>query len=256
MPPRSISDEFNDSYAEQGLQPSTGRREVIKYARVERAKGVTRASGKTMQRKGKAMTKAGMALSRTGVGAVVGVPLMVVGGATQAKGAMTQVTGTTTRQSGREMQSKQAGLRGAWANTMTTPAEKIKDVVKGTRTFVWILSWALPLWFGLQLPIAILTIVTYGAADTAASFLPNWLVEWAANDLLILLQYSVFFIGIGTLIAMGVIYSISGVKCFFGEGAHIKGPLFCLAVVGYILPFVNIFPWFLLWAIAVWRYPK
>lgn len=265
MPPRTVSDDFKQYSDERVTQPSVGG--VIKYPTVEYSKAAAattmRASGigmqrggKSLQKAGKGMTKAGMALSRTGVGAVVGVPLMAIGGATQAAGAATKVAGTTARQSGRAMQNKQRAIGGAFKGRAINPAEKLKDTIKSTRTFFWIMSWATPVWFLLQLPLAILTVVTFGAAEAAASVLPEWIVEWAADDLLIILPNAVFFIGMMTLIVMAGIYIMSGIKCFFGEGSHFKVPAFCLAVVFYLLPFVSVFPWFMLWAFAVWRYPK
>lgn len=267
MPPRSISDEFNDSYAEKGLQPSTGRRDVIKHARVEYAQGVAtssmRAGGAPMQQggrimtvAGKGVTKAGMVMSRTGAGAVVGVPLMAIGGAAKAAGGAATQAGQATEKTSRSIQKIQRGVPISSLKKAPDLLNDLKSTAKATRTSVMIFSWAIPLWFSFQLPLAILTLIAFGAADTAASLLPAWLVEWAAGDILMLLQVSVFFIGVGTLIAMAIMYALSGVRCFFGEGAHVKGPVFCLAVVGYVLPFVNAFPWFLLWALAVWRYPK
>lgn len=265
--PRPINEEFEDNaYAGAGLQPSVGTRGVIKHARVEYTKGVTSTSmraggvgmqrgGRTMKNAGRGMQRAGIAMSRSGVGAVVGVPLAAVGSVVRGVGAGTQAAGKVAGNQGRQMRNGTRGTKFMRPAVMGK-AEAIKDRIVATRTSVMILSWATPLWFTLQLPLAILALIAFGGAGAAAEILPAWLVEWATGGILYILQISVFFIGLGTLIAMGIIYSLARVNCFFGQGSHIKGPVFCLAVVGYLLPFTNIFPWFILWALAVWRYPK
>jgi hypothetical protein len=301
MPPRSISDEFNDSYAEQGQQPSTGRREVIKHTRVEyvtQAKdgGATalrvggaglKRGGQAMKTTGNKMMKAGAAMSRTGAGAVVGVPLMAVGGAMHAGGRATRTTGTTMSTSGRTMR------RRLQKPALSIPdVGALKDKVKATRVTIMIASWGMPLWFGLQLPLALITTVFFGVTANAVGaieyvknlsvFAPhrtvyagvNWVsqnvfgvnldgyfdpsvvAEQLAGGFLEMLSFAVFFIGLGTLFTMIMVYILSGIKCFFGEGAALKISAFIFAVFGYFMPFLNIFPWFIFWALAVWRYPK
>lgn len=40
------------------------------------------------------------------------------------------------------------------------------------------------------------------------------------------------------------------------EGANMKMGAFLLAVIGYFLPILNLFPWALVWALVVLRYPN
>lgn len=253
MPPETTSDKFlRETYDEAGLQPSVGTRGVIKHARVEYAKGTgTQQRGRTLKNTGRRLQRAGMTMSRSGIGAVVGVPLAAVGTAVRGIGAGTQAAG---------IQSNQIRYRGQGTKVMrpkvVEKAEAIRDKIVATRTSVAILSWATPLWFTLQLPLAILALISFGGAGAVAEILPAWLVEWTVGGVFYLLQVAVFFIGVGTLLVMGIAYTLSRMNCFFGQGSHIKGPVFCLAVVGYLLPFTNIFPWFILWALAVWKYPK
>ena len=257
---RPSNEEFEDSYAQAGLQPSTGSRGVISHTRVEYTNRTNKAKmqvgAKAMKVAGKGMTRAGAAVSRTGVGAVVGVPLMAVGATTQVAGAATQAASKVPVQTGRTLQRPESGTRALPLRRLPTIRKSIIGKAKATRATWLVLSWAVPLWFTVQLPLALLTVVTFGASEAAASVLPDWLVEWTAGNLLILLQMAVFLIGLATLVAMAVIYSLNRVNCFFGEGVSLKVPAFCLAVVFYMLPFVSLFPWFLFWALAVWRYPK
>ena len=264
MPPRTVSEDFEQYSAERVTQPSVGG--VIKYPTVEYTKGVRstsmRAGGVGMQRGGRAMKSAGdrisntgLKLSRSGAGAVVGVPLMAAGKVLRGVGSANQSVGKVVADSGRQMRNRGRGTK-FMRPVVADKAETVKDRMAATRASVQILSVATPLWFTLQLPIAIFSLIAFGSAETAAAFLPEWLVEWIANDFLYLFLGAVFLIGFGTLIFMAITYALSGVSGFLGKGSHIKGPVFCLAVVLYMLPFTNLFPWFILWALAVWRYPK
>jgi hypothetical protein len=181
--------------------------------------------------------------------------MMAAGKVMRKVGSANQAAGKAAATSGRQLRNGSRGTK-FMRPEVAGKAAAIKDRIVATRTNVIILSWATPLWFTLQLPLSILALIAFGGAGAVAEILPSWLVEWTVGGVFYLLQVAVFFIGVGTLIVMGIIYTISRVNCLFGEGAHIKGPVFCLAVVGYLLPFTNIFPWFLLWALAVWRYPK
>ncbi len=250
MPPRTVSEDFEQYSADRVTQPSVGG--VIKYPTVEYTKSVASTSmraggvgmqrgGRTKKNAGRGMQRADLAMSRSGVSAVAGA------------------TARDNKKVSTAPKRPAALPRNNWKLKKLAPMEELPSVKKriaATRVNVSVLSVAAPIWFTLQFPLAILTLITFGGAGSAAEILPDWLVEWATNGVLYVLQVSVFFIGLGTLIVMGIIYSLARVNCFFGQGAHIKGPVFCLAVVGYLLPFTNIFPWFILWAWAVWRYPN
>lgn len=264
MPPRTVNEDFEQYSAERVTQPSVGG--VIKYPTLEYTKGVRstsmRAGGVGMQRGGRAMKSAGdrisntgLKLSRSGAGAVVGVPLMAAGKVLRGVGSANQSVGKAVADSGRQMRNRARGTKFK-RPAVLGEAEAIKDRIKVTRVSVTSLSWATTLWFTVQLPLAILSLLAFGGADTLAEQLPDFLVEWALNGMLFILQTSVFAIGVFTLIIIGGSYALSGISCFFGKGSHLKGPLFCLAAVGYLLPFTNIFPWFIFWVLAVWRYPK
>lgn len=62
--------------------------------------------------------------------------------------------------------------------------------------------------------------------------------------------------GIFVLFAIYLIYKISFLNPLSGRGAGMKKGAFLLALVGYSIPILNIFPWFIFWTMAVWRYPK
>ena len=63
--------------------------------------------------------------------------------------------------------------------------------------------------------------------------------------------------GIFLLTTIAVFYKISFLNPLFGgRGAGQKTSLFMLALIGYSIPILNIFPWFIFWIIAVWKNPK
>ena len=66
----------------------------------------------------------------------------------------------------------------------------------------------------------------------------------------------VMFIGWGTLLAIGIIYTMSAQKAFSGKGASGKNGMFLLALIGYSIPILNLFPWFFLWTLMVLKNPR
>lgn len=62
--------------------------------------------------------------------------------------------------------------------------------------------------------------------------------------------------GLLILFIMYLIYTISFIKCLSGEHATFKKGAFLISLIGHCLPFVGFLPWFLVWGIAVWLYPK
>tara|TARA_B100000508_G_C11464578_1_gene280945 strand:+ start:3767 stop:4687 length:921 start_codon:yes stop_codon:yes gene_type:complete len=66
----------------------------------------------------------------------------------------------------------------------------------------------------------------------------------------------VAFIGFGTLLLCYIQYKIAFIRPLTGGGASIKSMALLIAIIGYSIPILNIFPWFMLWTVAVWAYPK
>ncbi len=67
----------------------------------------------------------------------------------------------------------------------------------------------------------------------------------------ILLAYGLF-----TLIAIYLIYTIRFLKPLSGKGGGLKMGMFLLALIGYSVPILNLFPWFFPWTFAVLWKPK
>jgi hypothetical protein len=159
------------------------------------------------------------------------------------------------------------------------------------KAFVTEASWMIVpaagmVWFTLQLPFALMSLVFLGVASALES------VKQAANsnivtgavwyigekifnsinavsealfgfdftslspDSFFMLTHGlVMLIGWATLFIMGLVYLFMGISPVFGKGSGAKIATLLLACIGYAIPVLNLFPWFGAWALAVWWYP-
>lgn len=53
-----------------------------------------------------------------------------------------------------------------------------------------------------------------------------------------------------------LLYKFSFLNPLGGRGGGMKMGFFLLAAIGYSTPLLNLFPWFIAWATAVWVKPK
>ncbi len=68
--------------------------------------------------------------------------------------------------------------------------------------------------------------------------------------------YLVVLVGWATLLLAATIYIVSMVNPFTGKGWQWKMGGFLIATIGYIIPGLNILPWFAVWTLAVWKNPE
>jgi hypothetical protein len=66
----------------------------------------------------------------------------------------------------------------------------------------------------------------------------------------------VIAIGIITILAAYLQYALSFIKPLSGEMGGLKLGTLLLALIGYSVPLLNIFPWALIWMAVVWKYPR
>ena len=306
-PLTDIASGFNQqSYYQNYTKPAETVRRVGNVTQVAGKTAATAGKtaeigGRALQRGGTAMARAGVALSGTGLGAIVGVPLAIAGGATAAAGTGMSVAGKVSKNAGNassrsgKMMSRLGnvandntiGKRGPSAaqigklRNVVGLRKRFKGQVKATRVNMSVLSAATPVWFTVQLPLALAAIVALSLAGveellSEGSFLYSIFdgitggiqyvtgvnlnavegLTLVSQALFAALTLLVFLIGMITLFAMATLYTISGVQCFFGEHAGFKMAAFILTMLFYLIPILNIFPWFMLWGIVVWFYPK
>lgn len=149
----TVSDQFNASYASQGLQPSVGGMMTYRNVKAEpwstersdalrRTGSTVKIAGRGAQATGYALKgtsvalrsagsvtmRVGAALSGTGVGAIVGVPLVAVGATLTGAGVASRGAGQISSQSGKRAVRFGGVLKRAGIKT-----RHIDDVLKNKR---------------------------------------------------------------------------------------------------------------------------
>lgn len=162
-------------------------------------------------------------------------------------------------------------------------ANKAYNYSRVTLVNVSILGWGMTLWF-VQFWLALLSTALFGVLAAYDAFTETN-VGWFFNGILLagittiatavdfVFGTSVsdylniqdlasgvlvlpWFVGVTTLLIMGIQYELARMNSLTGEGAHLKMGAFIFALFGYFVPILNLFPWFIFWLLAVWRYPK
>jgi hypothetical protein len=165
-------------------------------------------------------------------------------------------------------------------------------LVRATSVSITNLSWGMGLYAAIQLPLAALSIGLLGVTYIMYDVIPDMIrattgetiykgLSWITDKLsgavssavesifgynltellnpaayFVATYFLVFMIGLATLILCAIIYQISLINCLFGKHAGLKIGTFIFAIFGYMVPILNIFPWFLFWVLVVWRYPE
>jgi hypothetical protein len=261
----TIDSDFNDSYAQQGLQPSVGG------AQVQYKKQLKNTASTQINRSQKQTANIAARQQQTAAQDIK------AGAGNRGPG-----TRSVPRISKKSSLKKVVSPKGA------------KKFVKGSAVAYRNLAIGLWLWFFLQLPVALLSIVLFGATYAVADAIPamirgvtgdfvyagitfvlntlsapvnaiaravfgtdlGGLTENTLSGAFIAAHFIIYIIGLATLIICAFLYLLSNIRCLSGKGAGGKMITFIVAFVGYALPLFNIFPWFIFWVIAVWRYPK
>lgn len=76
------------------------------------------------------------------------------------------------------------------------------------------------------------------------------------NMFMITWIFIIGFFGIFQLFLMWLLYKLVLLKPLDGKSSGLKYSTLLLAMVGYSIPLLNLFPWFTVWAAAVWVRPK
>ncbi len=252
-PPVDIATRFKENYKTKGLQPSVGQRPTISYKNTSSLPTQTNLSGVQKRKKW--------------------VPAVNGGGV---------ISGNAAPLSRNRLSKKQL-----FANIDPTgTSSNLAAIATVSRVNWFILTWAIPLWLFVQIPLALLALAGLGfaagseaalealfggivgsfietvaaTASSAVSYIFGTNIDLnplnAIRDLglgiVIVLHVCAYFVGIITLSIMAFMYVFSGINCFFGHWSAAKIGFFIFALAGYFFPIANLVPWFILWGIVVW----
>ena len=241
---RPINEKFNESYNQKGLQPSVGSVTPIRNIRVEKRNNVSEPKESTKRKNG-------------------------------SIGPAAKILGKNMRERANAEKlslAKKALVFG-------------KEKERETRVNISILDWATPLYIFVQLPFAVAgvlimtvanTFFEYNSTDADSSFskvmteagmlllkalgkiLSAVGFDFAkmSQDIFMMFMGVVFTIGLISLMATFLIYTLNSIQSLSGDRSGLKMGLFLLAIIGYFVPLANLFPWILFWMFAVWKYPK
>ena len=284
--PQTISDEFNDSYSQQGLQPSVGSVTPIRKVRAEYKNNPTiRRGGKSniidfrtaTKRLNKENTKKRTAQTPIGKISAVALNRTGVGVAARASLKITKSHSST--------------------HDVHLPEKEAKLIAAGLNKAIY--SAGLYTWSTLQLPMAIISLVflslsllssylystvttikdddgimvgilktgTKVLLDTAAAMatavntvvtkLTGINLEAFLPLNIFMLGYTVVFtFGMFTLFVCYLVYKVALLEPLSGDREGLKLGVLILAIAGYMIPFLNMMPCFMVWAMVVKRFPR
>lgn len=274
---KTIDQEFEDSYAEKGLQPSVGVSTPIRNVQIKRKRNSNeydRPSNTwgTASDKGFNANKATNddnfkarqknSPSQTNVRVTSRQP--------RSAGFTRRVSGFTNSQTN----------KGEASQTVLSSASTSIAKLKANALTPFVMGYCMGLWF-VQCIFAIISLVMLGAMSALeqvsqmnvmtkllAKFgekLASGIEQVFGVDLNIMhmstelftISYSIVYaVGIATLLGAFFIYIFSGLRPLSGQQAGLKIGLFLFALTSYFIPLLNLFPCFLLWVMAVRKYPK
>ena len=291
--PQDKSTDNNSTRVRQMTKKNTGYTTELTGKAINQAGKFTMQAGSNLSRTG-AGAVAGIPLIAAGAAMRVGGKTAATIGKNRRKGRGLDDSLEGLEDLLEEMDGSTEGLEDLLGGIDDSPARKsafrklrrILKKIQVTRVNISILYWATPLYLTVQLPFAIMGIIAFTLAGTFSNLFTvkdgsswyeklfaeigeklfetlNRILGGAGLDLaqmsgniLMLFMGVVFATGLISLMAAFLIYTLNFISALSGEHAGLKMGLFLLAIIGYFIPLVNLFPWILLWMIAVWKYPK
>lgn len=120
------------------------------------------------------------------------------------------------------------------------------------------------IWLFIQLPLAIICLISFAAYATILNGLSvvEGIVAWWLNiedivgPLSVITGVMLHLLGIFILLILYLTYRAVQLKPLSGSKALLKQTAFAVALFGYSCPLLNLFPWGLLVVWVVWLYPE
>jgi hypothetical protein len=106
----------------------------------------------------------------------------------------------------------------------------------------------------------ILGVASSVAGAAADAF--NWLtgvdlnLQRGANNFFIATHLLVVLIGYASLVGALITYKVAMLRPLFGRATTLKITVFLFSLIFYAMPILNLFPWVLVFAGVVWKYPR
>lgn len=253
----STDQQFNDSYLQQGLQPSVGS--VTPYRNVS-------AGTEYEQRPTQPVTQTPTESNQKTARKVLSFREMQKR-STSSPRKMT-------------LNPKKALLKKLPGGFAEGELKHLADRAFATEVSISIFSWSTWVWLSLQLPLAIMALVFFGLAlgwestvqslgyvGSALSYLAGLassainalsgidLSQFNPQNFFMITNAATMLIGYCILFAIYLTYSLAGVPCLSGKGTALKQIALIVAGFGYFVPLLNMLPWAFVWVLAVWIYP-
>jgi hypothetical protein len=157
-------------------------------------------------------------------------------------------------------------------------ANKRKTMVV-TRSIIW---WGSYVWLFVQVPFAVFGIIAFavigGISELGESANSNIFTKAVAavaktvidgltsllgfnigdvmEALFFITQFVVISVGILTILIIFIQHILALNRPLGGNGAGLKVGALLIACIGYAVPILNIFPWVLVWVLAIGKYPR
>ncbi len=286
-----ISDQFNESYGQRGLQPSTGRVTPVRNVSVEYKndptvrRGVRTVSGGEMQSDKNATVKYKTLPAQE-------VPVQTKSDSQEQVAIERKNVARSSRKKRSFNQSQEVVTNNPQGKkTAAARAKGLKNTARAGGATIGIWSWAFFAWLWFQVPMAIISIVFMALTQAIYEFVESLnptvenrtfiqsgisfvmdVVTWFATKVLdffgiditilnpanffMLTHVIVTLFGWGVLLAIYLIYSLAGTKSVSGTNGGVKMITLLVAMIGYAIPIINLFPWFFIWTLVVLKNPK
>lgn len=155
---------------------------------------------------------------------------------------------------------------------------EVRSQLAATRISVASFSWIIYLWLMVQLPFAILSIITLGIVGAIDSLGGGGFFSWViggiiegvnavtslfgvdfvkiALTLFMVFQVIILALGLICILIMYFQYIIGGINPIFGKSSSAKVGALILTIIGYCMPILNLFPFIFFWMFVVWWKPR
>lgn len=113
--------------------------------------------------------------------------------------------------------------------------------------------------FWVSIGKSTLSIIGDIVSDTAAFALDLFGIDintLSPENIFMLTHVLVFMFGVAMLLIVYSAYTLTLHKPLGGNGSGMKYGALLGCLIGYSIPIINLFPWFIVWVVVVWIYPK